>query len=555
MTYPDLIRTARDAAARREWRTAFDCFQAADSMSGELTLDDLHQFAVAAHLLGQGDSTREILARAYHEALRLHAPATASRSAFWLGHTLIFSGDESQSAAWMSRAASVLDEYAIDGVERGFPLVPEGIHKMLGGDPEAASETLRKALAIGRQFHDPTLIALATHGLGRALIALGRHDEGMAALDETMVNVIEGQVSPLVCGELYCGLLEACHDTFDVRRAREWTAALTRWCASQPDLIAFQGPCMVHRVELLRLGGAWPDAIAEARRACEWLSAPASPENPADAYYELAELHRLRGEFESAEEAYRLASRFGRTPEPGLPLLWLARGQGDAALRAIDRSLLESGDQSSRLAALMAARVEVLVALEKTQECHETVTRLQALADKTGAPLLEAEANRAAGLLLLAENRPSEAIARLRRAWSCWQRLEAPYEAARERFRIGLCYRALGDIASAVMEFDAARATFEELGAAPDLRRMSGLLSGAASSEQVADLTAREVDVLRLVAAGRTNREIALELVISEHTVARHLQNMLSKLGFPSRTRLAAFAIERGIATLDDGQN
>jgi DNA-binding CsgD family transcriptional regulator len=459
----------------------------------------------------------------------------------------MFTGDESQSNAWFARARTVLEEYGHDGPERGYPLVIDGIRQMFAGDPAAAVTLLSEAQAIGKRFNDATLGAMAGHGLGRALVALGRTAEGMAALDEVMVAVVGGEVSPVAAGDLYCGVIEACHEVFDIRRAGEWTSALTRWCESQPDLVPYRGPCLVHRVELLRLQGDWQHAFEEARRACEWLSAPVSPEGPGDAHYQIAELHRLRGEFAQAEEAYRQASRAGRQPEPGLALLWLARGQGEAARTAVHRALEEAGDNRSRRAELLGAYVEILLALGDTAAAGGAASELAGIASAFEALLLTASSDRATGRILIAEGSPASALAPLRRAWTAWQRLEAPYEAARERVQIGIAYQELGDHESAAMEFDAARWVFQELGATPELARLDALDPAISAAESSSGLTAREIEVLRLIAAGRTNKEIASMLVISEHTVARHVQNMLAKLSFSSRTRLATFAIEQAI--------
>ncbi len=426
--------------------------------------------------------------------------------------------------------------------------VAEAIRELGSGEAAAAERTFAGALRIGRRCGEPSVIAMASHGLGRALIAQGRFEEGMAVLDEIMVSATEGRVPPLILGELYCGVLEACHDTFDYRRAREWTAALTRWCDSQPDLVPYRGPCMVHRVELLRLGGEWQVALAEARRACDWLSAPMSPEGPGDAYYQLGELHRLRGQYAEAEDAYRNASRHGKRPEPGIALLWLARGQIGAAATAVARAIEEAaGDRAGR-AELLASYVEILLAGGETARARQAVTELGALADLYRSAALQASTEAARGRVLIAEGSPSESLAPLRRSWAAWRRLDAPYEAARVRFQIAIAYRALGDAESAAMELDAARWVFQGLGALPELAKIDAMLPPAGPAPVPGGLTPREVQVLQLIVDGRTNKEIAADLVISEHTVARHVQNMLGKLGFPSRTRLAAFAIEHGLA-------
>ena len=161
------------------------------------------------------------------------------------------------------------------------------------------------------------LSTLGRLGLGNALIQLGRVVDGMSVLDQAMLAVTSGDVSPVVSGIVYCAVIEACHEIFDLRRAQEWTTALTRWCDAQPDLVPFRGQCLVHRAELMRMHGAWDDAIDEVQRACALLSEPPGQPAVGTAWYEQAELHRLRGDFAEAEEAYRLAHQCGTRAATG----------------------------------------------------------------------------------------------------------------------------------------------------------------------------------------------------------------------------------------------
>lgn len=546
------LDAARDAYGRYDWGEAERCFRAA-SEETPLAPEDVERFATCLHLLGKEGESRDVLAAGYRRALEAGARAPAARLAFWVGHGLMFSGDDIQSRAWFERARELLGRP--DCAESGMVMIGDAIRLLFGGDPGGAERAFSAALAIGRQCGDAGLVAMGGHGRGRALIALGRVDEGMAQLDEIMMSAMEGRVPPIIVGDVYCGVLEACHQVFDYRRAREWTAALTRWCESQPELVPYRGPCLVHRVDLLRFGGEWDDAFTEARKACEWLSAPRSPEGPGDAYYLIGELHRLRGRFEEAEAAYREASRHGRRPEPGLPLLWFARGHLAAARAAIGRAVQEAGGERSRRAELLGPYVEILLAAGEPAAARSAAIELAQLAAHFGAEALAAAANGALGRVLIVEGSPSESLDPLRHSWVAWQRLDAPYESARVRVQVGIAYRALGDANSAEMEFDAARWVFQELGATPELGKLDAMAPPLGSASLPGGLTTREVDVLRLIAEGQTNREIAAALVISEHTVARHVQNMLAKLGFSSRARLAAFAIEKGLLPPTHGQH
>jgi DNA-binding CsgD family transcriptional regulator len=550
--FGEALDEARAAFGRRAWAAARSAYAAAGEQA-PLTLDDIERHAIAAHLVGEESESREMLARGYRASLERDDPARAARFAFWLGHSMIFTGEMGQAGGWWARGRGLLAERGVDCVESGYLLFAGGIEQLVAGDAATARRIFDEARSIGRRFANQDLLAMTGFGRGRALIQLGLAGEGIAALDEVMVAATTGDVSPLLVGHVYCGVLEACWEVFDLRRAREWTAVLARWCEGQPDLVPYRGPCLVHRVELMRLRGDWEDALQEARRACDWLSLPATPEGPADAFYQLGELCRLRGDFAAADAAYRQASRLGRPPEPGVALLWLARGRADAAAAAVRRALDETGADRGRRSELLGAQVEILLALGDTAEARTAANELHELAAALDALPLRALADRAEGSVLIAEGEPRAALAPLRRSWTAWQRLEAPYEAARVRALIGTACRALGDAESAAMEADAARWAFQRLGAAYDLARLDADAASPAPAA-ASGLSPREVEVLSLIAAGETNKAIAAALVISEHTVARHVQNMLQKLGFSSRASLAAFAVQEGLAPRPAGQ-
>jgi ATP/maltotriose-dependent transcriptional regulator MalT len=362
-----------------------------------------------------------------------------------------------------------------------------------------------------------------------------------------MVAVTAGEVSPLSAGIVYCSVISACFEMFDLRRAREWTSALTRWCAAQPDLVAYRGVCLVHRAEILTMQGVWPDALDEAQRACDQLSQP-PPGQPeiGHALYQLGELHRLRGDFSRAEEIYRDTSQSGRAPQPGLARLRLAQGRIDAAKAAICR-LLDEGSPDSRGRSLMlAAAVEILLASNEVSAARRASDELSAIASQIDTPLLRATSAGATGAVLLAEEDPRAASAVLRIACTLWRDLDVPYEAARVGVLIAQACRALGDVDGAHLELDAAIHTFRKLGAAPDLARAEALDADPTVTPGV-PLTGREVQVLRLIATGKTNRAIADALGISEKTVARHIANIFTKLDLTSRAAATAYAFQHDL--------
>ena len=534
----------RESFAQKAWGEAYVQLLAADQ-EAPLEPEDLERLATAAYLVGRDAESADIWARTHHALLRRGDAERAARCAFWLAFGLLNNHEVARAGGWLARARRLLDDGHRDCVEQGYLLLPGALQAIFQGDNATAYSTFGRAARIGDRFGDPDLVVLARHGEGRALIRLGETAKGVALLDEVMVAVTTGEVSPIVVGDVYCSVIEACHEILDLHRAQEWTAALSRWCEAQPDLVLYRGECLVRRAEIMQLRGAWQDAMDEAQRAREWLSRPPGRRAVGAAFYRQAELHRLRGEFANAKEAYRQASQWGRNPQPGLAQLRLAQGRVDAAAVAIRRLVDDAQDRRIR-SIVLPAYVEIMLASNDVRAARVAADELSKIADDLDVPFLRALATGAHGAVLLAEGDARGALAVLRRAWATWQELEVPYEAARVRVLIGLSCRKLGDEDTAEVEFDAARSVFRQLGAAPDLARAEQS-SRAAAPKAAGGLTAREVQVLGLVAAGKTNRAIATELFISEKTVARHLSNIFTKLGLSTRAAATAYAYEHDL--------
>jgi DNA-binding CsgD family transcriptional regulator len=541
---PTNLERGREAFDRQAWADARDLLSAADH-EAPLVPDDLGRLATAAYLVGDYAGSMEVTRRAYRESIRAGDVERAVRSAFWVAVGHLAQGEMAPAAGWLATAERLVGEGGGERVESGYLLVAAALQSMAVGDPNAALSVYERAVEIGTRFGDHDLVVLARVGVGESLIGLGEVDRGIGLMDEVMVDVTSGEVSPVILGITYCSVIAACHQVFDLRRAQEWTATLDRWCESQPQLVHFRGECLLNRAELRQFHGAWEDAAAEAQEASERFAQREADPSLGEAIYQTAEIHRLRGEFADAEAAYRRASRLGRPPEPGMALLRLAQGQHEVAAATLARATDEATGIFAR-ARLLEPLVEVMLATGSTPAARLAADEMVQLAGDVGAPLLSAIAERAYGAVLLAEGDPRAALAALRPSWTAWRTLDAPYESARTRVLVGLACRALDDADAAALEFDAAADAFRELGALPDLARVEALIDEP-TARAAGGLTPREIEVLRLVAAGRTNRAIADELVISERTVGRHLSNIFDKLGVSSRAAATAYAYEHSL--------
>ena len=537
------LERGRDAYASRAWGDARALLQQADAAE-PLAPSDLALLATASYMLGHDEEWVAAHERAHHLHLDADEIEQAARAAFWIGMTLALRGDLGPAEGWLGRAQRLLDEAGVDCAERGFLLIAYGHALLSAGDAAAAGKAGAEAGAIARRFGDRDLFAFAVLLEGQAALYEARVSDGLPLLDEAMVAVTTEDLSPVVSGISYCGVILACQEVFELRRAREWTLALQRWWEQQPDMVAFTGRCLIHRAEILQLGGSWEDALEEARRACRRFAETGNPTTGLALYRE-AELLRLRGDLEGAESAYRAASRAGWEPQPGLAQLRLAQGRIDAAVAAVRRATAESADPLRR-AVLLPAYVEIMLAAGETDAARGACEELESVAERYSSAMLAAIAAFERGSVELAGGNAAGALEFLRRALDAWRTLEAPYEVARARVLIAQACRALDDAEACTLELEAALVDFVRLGARPDVVRVERLLGGR-GHDGGHGLSPRELEVLRLLAAGKSNREIAGALVISEHTVARHVQNIFGKLRISSRAAATAFAFEHDL--------
>ena len=544
MTDLATVRRGRASFEQRAWSDSLRLLTAADR-DGGLEPEDLERVATAAYLVGRDDESEAFRARAHQAFVNRGDHEGAARSAGWLAFGLLQRGAIAPASGWLARAARILDETHLDSVVRGYLLIPSAIQCVVQGDAAGGHAAFSQAEEIADRFHDRDLASLARHGRGRALIQLGNIAEGVALLDEAMVAVIAGDVTPVLAGDIYCSVLEACQETFDLRRAYEWTTSLAQWCASQPDLVRYRGECLLYRAEVMQLRGNWDQAAQDAHEACGLLTSGQGRPMAGAAFYRLGEIHRLRGEFPEAEAAYARANERGRKPYPGLSLLRLAQGQIDAAAVSI-RGVLDDARAPAPRARVLAAAIEILLAANDLEKARTAAGELLEIANRIGASLLRAASAHATGALLLAQGDIAGASTSLRQAWEIWRDLEMPYEEAQTCLLVAAVCEKRGDLDGRRLEIDTARRLFTRLSAEPCLTRIAEQ-SERAPHQRVGSLSEREAQVLRLLASGKTNRAIADELFISEKTVARHVSNIFDKLGVSSRTGATAWAFQHNL--------
>lgn len=543
MNRADTIEKGREAFSRKDWVKAYKLFSAVYT-DPEMEPADLEQLATAAYLTGNDADCIEFWTLAHQEYLNNNRQKKAAYCAFWTGFILFMKGESARGSGWFSRANRLLNEYKKECVENGFMLIPQALGYLQKREAETAFNLFKKAGEIAVHFKNKDLLTLSRLGRGQALIQQENFAEGRELLDEAMVAVVSEEASPVVAGIVYCAVIDACRKSSDLDRAREWTTAFSRWCDKQTGLIPYRGQCLVRRAEIMQIHGEWTDAMAEVQKAFE-LVPRSIPPATGNAFYCKAELFRLQGEFVKAEEAYRQANQWGRKPQPGLALLRLAQGKQEAAVSSIRSIEKEKKDPLSR-SSILPAFIDIMLETHDIPAAETAAKELQAIADSLNSPYLQAVAVRAHGHLLLVNNNPRQALDKLLLAWSRLKGMEAFYESARTRVLIGRAYMELGDQYTAEMELDAACWMFRKLNAAHDLE-MAGKFTKRSGESETFGLTPRETEVLCCLATGKTNREIASDLFISERTVDRHVSNILAKLNLSSRAAATAFAFEHKI--------
>lgn len=535
-----LIESGRKAFQQRAWEDAYQLLSDADNES-PLSSKNLELLAAAAYLIGKSSESNDIWSRAHISYLKDGYIERAVGCAFCVGLAFLYKGDYARAGGWFGRASTLIGEILSNCVEEGYLLLPVAL-QVLEEDAQTSLATFEKAGQIADRFKDRDLMALTRLGRGQALVRLGEVQAGEALLDEAMAAVDSGEISPIYVGVIYCTVIETCFEVYDISRANQWTEALNEWCAAQPQLLPFRGECLVRRSELMQLHGKWPKAIDEVCKATEFLTKYAAKPATGAAYYQFGELLRLRGEFEKAEEAYRQAVQWGQQVNPGLSLLRLAQGKVSTAKKSIEIAIKEATNLKNR-SLILPAYVEIMLAANDPDLARQAADELIEIANSLDAPLINALAAQGDGAVLLHEGETQKALIKLRSACTVFEELTVPYKIARTRVLLGNFYQSLGDVDTAKMEFDAARFIFCQLGAIPDIVHVDALLKARHSDNQHG-LSPRELEVVRQIAQGLTNKAIADELFISERTVERHVSNIFNKLNVSSRSAITAYAYE-----------
>lgn len=540
----DSLRVVRDAIHGQQWAAAFD-------EAASLGFDGLHEaerldlLAEAAWWLGRLGECIDAREAAYRRFEDLGEARRAGTAAVWLYEHHAFRGHGAIAGAWLRRARRSLENDR-ESVGYGALLLREAEAMHGAGQLDDALVRAREVVVLARALPSPDLEAEALQTAGRVLIDQGAIADGLGHMDEAMLSAVEGRLGPYATGKVYCSLISACEELGDHDRAAEWTEATDRWARNHPFAI-FPGICRVHRAMVLKRRGELAEAGREAARACEELR-HSRPVTSAQAWAEVGDICRRLGELDRAESAFARAQELSGGPCAAVAVLRVAQGRVEVAQSVIAGCLAGAVNPLAR-AGLLPTAVQVAVAAGDLTTAAGALGELESILRTFDLPEHRAAFVAARGRWELASGDAAAASATLRQALDLWRAQRVPYEEATVSTLLGQALRECGDLAGAAGSFAAASSTFDEIGAHLDasLAQRDGTPS---RSSPPAGLTGREVEVLRLVAGGLTNNEIAERLCLSAKTVSRHLSNIFTKIGVTSRVAATTFAFEQDL--LDD---
>jgi ATP/maltotriose-dependent transcriptional regulator MalT len=534
------LAAGREALARGRFAEARKCFEAAVE-EGD-SPEALEGLGTAAEWMGNDASLFDARQRAYQLYRERGSVRDAARVAIQLGwdHRVI-RGEHAVANGWLQRAHQLLDPLE-PGAEHGWLALREASLRLGGGRVSEAAGLTAGAAQLGRSLGDPDLelTALALQGL--VLVNQGRVADGMSCLDGAAAAVVAGEMRDLsAVSYVCCYLIFACERVRDYDRAGQWCEHLAAFCERYGYEPLF-AVCRTHYAGVLMSRGRWPEAERELSVAMPELETSATG-LVAEAVVALGELRRRQGRLEEAGRLFRRVEQRA-DGQLGLALVALDEGDYETAERSAERCLRGVGEEAR---AARAPGLEALALARAARGDHESagtvLAELQTIADDVGTQPLRATALAVQGVIARAAGDLETARRSLEDAVALFQRAGVPYEGARARLALARVLIAAGQRQAGLGEAAAARACFEELGADADAARAGELYSRPAASH---GLTKREVEVLRLVADGLTDPQIADRLVVSEHTVHRHVANILAKLSCSSRAAAVARAAQRG---------
>ncbi len=453
----EALEAARAAYARQEWDTAVSTYRKADRQSA-LGGADLEQFAEACHSAGHAADVEPLLERAVAACSAKGDAAGAARSALYLAEAAFESARLAVARGWLNRARHFLRDCEA-GWEHGYEAYLSARIAVATGDAESAVQHGTRALALAEQIGSDAIEALARMYLGYGEIASGNFDRGIGFVDEAAAAALSDEIAPRIRGIIYCGLIWLCCNRGDWQRASQWGDSFERWC-DREGKARFTGLCQLHRAEVLSVSGEAEDAEREIRIACDQLAAY-SPFAAGDAFRILGDLHRVRGELELAEAAYRRAHSRGWDPQPGLALLLAEQGEPDAAISGLLRAIDDSNWALRQRRGLLLATLAKIAARHGHRE--HAVSGIEEL--DSHRELWESEHHNAAvaearAELAVLEGDTRQAAVSMREAVASWQAANANLNQAACRFRLAQLLADDGDVRGALLELEAAQSCF-----------------------------------------------------------------------------------------------
>jgi DNA-binding NarL/FixJ family response regulator/HPt (histidine-containing phosphotransfer) domain-containing protein len=526
-THTELLLTARTAHVRQDWLASYEAFVRA-SEAVPLNTDDLDALAVAAWRLGRGKESVRAAERVFTQLARTD-PQSAAMKAVELGLAWLNRGDLNISQGWMSRAHRLLDS-APESPTHGYLAYLDAAIAVVSDDPDELANQVRALRGICGRVDVPAMTALCRVVEALAAIFDARTTEAFALLDEALLPVLAGQVPIEWAGDIYSTVVHYCHRLADLPRMRAWTQSMERWCDDFAASATYGGVCDVHRLQLLTATDDYhglEDRLAAVSRSLEDVSVWAAGEG----YYQLGEVRRLLGDDDGAFVAFARARELGTEPQPGEALLRCRMGDHDTAWTDL-RLALAGGDRIGRMRLLRAA-VEVALARGNLDEAERHCDELESGAEAFGTSGFRAWAAHSRGAILAQQGRHAESLDALQAALREYRTQQSRYETAQVYEWMAVAHKALGDDELAAADSATAENIYAQLGVEP--AQVCGYRSPGG-------LTPREVEILRRVAGGATNKQVAEQVRISEKTVGRHLANIYAKLGVSSRTAAVAWA-------------